>query len=33
MIAAEARFDPTDLAHMRPARLIAQIMMEHANDP
>ena len=33
MIAAETRFDPTNLAHMRPARLIAQTMMEHASDP
>jgi hypothetical protein len=33
MIAAETRFDPTNIVHMRAARLIAQTMMEHAADP
>ena len=33
MIAAETRFDPTNVEHMRPSRLMAQIMIDHAADP
>jgi hypothetical protein len=33
MIAAETRFDPTNVEHLRRARLIAEIMIEHARDP
>ena len=33
MIAAETRFDPTNVEHMRPSRLMARIMIDHAADP
>ena len=33
MVATEARFDPTNVQHMRASRLIAQIMIEHADEP
>jgi hypothetical protein len=33
MIATETRFDPTNVEHMRPSRLMAEIMMEHGGDP
>jgi hypothetical protein len=33
MIATEDRFDPTSLDHMRPSRLMAQIMIEHGGGP
>lgn len=33
MVATEARFDPTNADHLRPSRLVAQIMMEHATEP
>lgn len=33
MIAAETRFDPANVEHMRPSRLIAQIMMRYAGEP
>ena len=33
MISAEERFDPTNRDHMRRARLMAQIMIEHGGDP
>ena len=33
MIAAETRFDPTNVEHMRPSRLMVQIMDEHADNP
>jgi hypothetical protein len=33
MVATEERFDPTNPNHMRPSRLMAQIMIDHAGDP
>ena len=33
MIAAETRLDPTNALHMRPSRLIAQIMIAHGGNP
>jgi hypothetical protein len=33
MIATKGRLDPTNVEHMRPSRLIAQIMMERASEP
>jgi hypothetical protein len=33
MIATEERFDPTNVDHMRPSRLMAEIMIEHGGDP
>jgi hypothetical protein len=33
MIATEERFDYTNPEHMRPSRLMAEIMIEHGGDP
>ena len=33
MTATEARFDPANVEHMRPSRLMAQVMMRYGGDP
>jgi len=33
MTATKDRFDPANVAHMRPSRQIAEIMIEHAGEP